>query len=357
MNTSLFMTRGIRHHREALTNRWNLANFATMTVHGSTKITQRWSTVSDWAVPVDILLFDRFSNYCLANLLEPFRAANDIARRKVFNWQTLAIDGGTVTSSSGLQIAVDATIASQRRDGLLFVVSSYGYKDLDTRATRRLLRKAAQTADTIVGLDTGAWLLAGAGLLDGRSATIHWDVADVFSEQFLATTFVQKSFVIDGDVITCGGASTTLDLAHYLISRTAGQSLSLDVGALFMQNSTRATSVAPYIPKSRKTAHALTVMQAAIEKPLTIRDIADHVATTQKQLEREFRREFAASPVQIYQHLRLASARRLLENTHLPVAEIAVRTGYQNPGAMSRAFRLQFGLSPRELRRRSENPQ
>ena len=161
-----------------------------------------------------------------------------------------------------------------------------------------------------------------------------------------------KSYVVDGDIITSGGASTAFDLAHYLISTSAGRSLSLDVGALLMRDSTLMQSLAPHIPKSRSTARALVVMQAAIEEPLSISEVADRVATTQKQLEREFRREFAATPIQVYQYLRLSAARRLLENTRFPVAEIALRTGYHSPGALSRAFNLQYGHPPSQFRKR-----
>ena len=341
----------------SLTNTFNLASLIAMNVQEATNKMQGWSTAKDTPVSVDILLFDRFSNYCLANLLEPFRAANDLAHRKIFDWRILTVEGGAVISSSGLQLEADAALAMQRPNGLLFVMSSYGYRDLDTRSTRRLLRSASRTAETIIGLDTGAWLLAGAGLLDGRDATIHWDVADAFSETFLTTTFIQKQFVIAGKVITSGGASTALNLAHHLIREIAGQSLSLDVGALLMRDAAQMSAVVPHTPKSRETAHALTVMQSAIEEPLTIREIAGRIASSQRKLEREFQNEFSASPIQIYQHLRLAAARRLLENTRMPVAEVAVRTGYRNSGAMSRAFRLQFGSSPREFRRRSQYPQ
>ena len=302
-------------------------------------------------MPIDVLLFDRFSNFCLANLLEPFRAANDLTGRVVFDWRVLSLEGDAVVSSSGLRIQADSDLTSQRADGMLFVLSSYGYRELDTPSNRRHLRNAARIAQTFVGLDTAAWLLAGAGLLDERKATIHWDVADAFAETFLSTTVVPKNFVADGKVITNGGASTAFDLAHYLISKNMGQSLSLDVGALLVRDSSSLGSSTPFEPKSRETARALAVMQSAVEEPLTIKAIADRISSTQKQLEREFKREFSATPHHVYQHLRLAAGRRLLENTRIPIAEVALRTGYQNPGALSRAFRRQFGLSPRDFRR------
>lgn len=315
---------------------------------------QKWSIPQAAPIAVDIVLFDSFSNHCLANLLEPLRAANDLARRTIFDWQILTLDGSACTSSSGLKILADAPIDAQHDKGLFFVVCSYGYRELDTSKNRRMLRKASRRARTVVGMDTGAWLLAGAGLLDGRNATVHWDIAEVMAETFPETTILEQNYVADGNVITSGGAATAFDLAQHLIAENAGQLLSLDVGALFTHNALQLGAIPAHKPKSRITAHALSIMQGAIEEPLTVRQIAERIATTQKQLERRFLDEFGASPNRVYRFLRLAAGRRLLENTRLPVSEIALRTGYHDAGAMSRAFRQQFGVAPRELRRRLE---
>lgn len=314
---------------------------------------QKWSIPQAEPVAVDILLFDSFSNHCLANLLEPLRAANDLARRTIFDWQILTLDGAACVSSSGLKVLADAPVEAQRSQGLFFVVCSYGYRELDNKAHRRLLRKASRRAASVIGMDTGAWLLAGAGLLDGRKATVHWDVAEVMAETFPNATILEQSYVVDGNVITSGGAATAFDLAQHLIAENAGQLLSLDVGALFTRDALQMGAIAAFRPASRITAHALSVMHSAIEEPLTVRQVAERIATTQKQLERRFQDEFGASPNQVYRFLRLTAVRRLLENTRLPISEIALRTGYHDASAMSRAFRQQFGIAPRELRRRA----
>ena len=316
---------------------------------------QNWSSLGNLPVVADILLFDRFSNYCLANLLEPFRAANDLAGRHVFDWRILSLDGKAVVSSSALKVMPDSNLASQRAGSILFVLSSYGYRELDTKATRIQLRNAAQKASLVAGLDTAAWLLAGAGLLEGREATIHWDIAEAFAETFHTTTYVPTAYVINEQIITSGGASTAFDLAHYLIGQAAGETLSLDVGALLLRDTSLASQSIVQKSKSRETARALAVMQATIEEPIAIGELANRVASTQKQLERRFKAEFAASPSHIYQYLRLAAARRLLDDTHIPIAEVAVRTGYRSPAALSRAFKVQYGFPPRDVRKLSRH--
>lgn len=295
---------------------------------------------------IEFLLLDAFSNHCLANALEPFRAANTFAGHEAYRWRIATLDGTAAVSSSGLSILPDGALGEGRACDLLFVVSSYGYRDLDTPKIRAALRAAAERAGAVAGMDTGAWLMAGAGLLDGRAATIHWDVLDAFAETFLETDVRPDRFVRDGDRLTCGGAAMAFDLVLDIIRARQGEALRLDVAALFLQEAGREKPDFGPAHRSRLTARAIALMQENIETPMTVGDIAKTLGCTRKQLERRFIVEFAAPPARVYQHLRLAAARRLLENTELAVAEIALRCGYLNPSAMSRAFKATYAMTP-----------
>lgn len=320
-----------------------------------------WTKLDPTPREIEILLFDRFSNHCLANALEPFRAANTLANRQAYRWRLFTPDGSPAVSSSGLAVLPDAALSDAGAGGIAFVVSSYGYRDLDGPATRRALRRVAAQSELVVGLDTGAWLMAAAGLLDRRRATIHWDVLDSFAETFLAVDAVKERFVTDGDRLTCGGATTAFELVLDLIGAQQGEALRLDVAALFMHELASAPPVqrpsaqhvsAQRLPaKSRTTVRAMALMQERVEQPLAIAEIARTLGCTQKRLERRFSAEFGAAPAVVYRHLRLAAARRLVENSDLPIAEVALRCGYSNASAMTRAFTLEFGANPRALRR------
>ncbi|MEP3630109.1 MAG: AraC family transcriptional regulator, partial [Hyphomicrobiales bacterium] len=154
---------------------------------------------------ISILLFEKFSNHCLANILEPFRAANTLSNDALYQWQFYTLDGESVSSSSGLPIMPDGAFDPSNRIDDLFIVSSYDHLSLSTSKCRNVLRAARTNAKRIVGLDTGAWLMAAAGLLDGQKATIHWDVFDSFSEQFLSIDTSKERFVVGDNVITCAG--------------------------------------------------------------------------------------------------------------------------------------------------------
>ena len=107
-----------------------------------------------------VLLFESFSNHCLANAIEPFRAANTIARKQLYSWQHVSLSGGTVTSSSGLPVATSAWSEAKPGGDYLFIMPSYGFEAFAGPSTVRALKAARQRFGTLVGMDTGAWLLA-----------------------------------------------------------------------------------------------------------------------------------------------------------------------------------------------------
>jgi len=308
--------------------------------------------MQDWAKTgmaqrVGVLLFAQFSNHCLANTVEPLRAANGHAGRQVYDWRVLTLDGGPVASSSGLSISPHGRLADHAGE-MLVVMPSYGFQAHATPVTARALRAAAGRHPVMAGFDTGSWLLAAAGLLQGRRATIHWEELSRFAEAFPDLTALRERFVIDGDRITCGGALTAFDLILDLIGSTHGAALRLDVATLFM--SPQATGPATPQARGALVARALGLMQAHLEQPLTIAALSARLGQPQRAVEARMQAELGATPRAVYRRLRLRLAQKLATDTGLSVAEIALRCGYQNPAALTRALRAEFGQTPRGMR-------
>ncbi|MEL6452164.1 MAG: helix-turn-helix domain-containing protein [Pseudomonadota bacterium] len=301
---------------------------------------------------VDVLLFDQFSNHCLANMVEPLRAANTLSQERLYDWRFCTLDGQAAVSSSGLRIAPDGPL---RPGGghMLVVMPSYGVRGHDTPKVAQALRVAAAGYAVVAGLDTGPWLLARAGLLDGCRATLHRDVLDSFAEAFPAVDVVRERFVIDGARITCSGAMATFDLVSHLIAQTHGPLLAMDVAQLFMtEGAVPRTSLAP-AGAGKLVARALSVMQAHLEAPLPIPALARQVGCTQKTLEARMQAALQATPQAVYQRLRLNHAHMLVCDTDHPITEIAGRCGYENASAMTRAFRAAFHATPTQVRRQA----
>ena len=296
---------------------------------------------------ISILLFDRFSNHCLANVLEPLRAANDLSSQQVFEWNIVVLGGQRVRSSSGLRLEADAQLADMRGD-ILMVMPSYGFLTHANVTSSRALRAAARRFDILAGLDTGSWLLAEAGLLDGYRATIHWDELDRFSERFSDIDVQKEAVIYDRDRITCGGASTAFVLAMQMIEKQHGAALRLRVEHLF----SGAYAQRP-VRRGGIAARAVDLMRAHIEEPLPIAQLAQQLGRSQKHLEQQMLARLGAAPQVIYRRIRLERARQLSLDTTISVAEISVRCGYQDASAMTRAFRSEYGTTPQALRRAS----
>ena len=306
-----------------------------------------------WKIPeprtsrVAMLLFERFSNHCLANTVEPLRAANDILGRAAYEWRFLTPDGAPVASSSALSVVPAAALAASGTGDALVVMPSYGYRAHATPALARDLAAAAARHATLIGMDTGAWPLAAAGLLDGRRATIHPSELDAFAERFARVRAVPERWVEDGDRITAGGAMAAFDLMLHLIARRHGAALTLEIEAMFLRND--APLPATGGPHVRR---ALARMEESVEAPEPIAAIARAAGCSQRRLEGAFRASFGATPSAVYRRLRLAAARRRVEDGEMGVAEIAVRSGYASASAFTRAFRREYGRAPRFLRGR-----
>jgi len=299
-----------------------------------------------------ILLFEGFSNLCLANAVEPLRAANSLSRRPLYSWSHYGLTDAALQSSSALPVQPQA-LTAEAKGAALLVMPSYGFETLDTPALRRQLRAAAGRFDLMAGLDTGAWLLAGAGLMDGHRATAHWDILAALEETFPEVEVSDSRFILDGNRASCGGATTTLELMMELIEQHHGAALALEVASLFMFGE-RDPQVNPLRrwPEDQLLRAAAALMRRNVEHPLEIPAIARHLGISQRRLEQVAQAESGTSPARIYRRIRLGEARRRLEQTRESVAEIALRCGYRDPTAMARAFRAEFGLSPREARQR-----
>lgn len=310
----------------------------------------------DWMKPssrtwtVGVLLFERFSMHCLANTIEPLRAANGLLGREAYRWQVLTLEGAAVQSSSGFSVTPEGKLSEALGGDMLVLLPSYGARAMATPACNRSLRAAAFRYSTLVGLDMGSWLLAEAGLLDGYQATIHYEEMEAFSEHFPEIHAKRRRWVKDRNVWTAGGAMTAYELVVDWLAETHGAAMSLEIASMFMHSDAEAPRVDVPGQNDRYVARALAEMEARIEEPFSIPELARSVGCPQRELEQRFSRTLGTTPRQVYARLRLNTARRLLREGRMPVSEVALRCGYVDSSAFARAFRREFGESPRETR-------
>ena len=300
------------------------------------------------------LLFDGFSNMVLASAIEPLRAARDLSGRRLFSWQTASLSGQAVRSSSGLVVAVDLPLDRVGASDALMVVTGYGVRDLMRREVLSPVAQKARGLPVVGGLDTGAWLLAAAGLLTGRRAAIHWMEREALAEAFPEIEVLAAPYVADGNVVTCGGADGVLAWSLDLIGARADEALRFDVGNMFGQR-----HGAQAAPSGRMEDRALPApmlravraMRESAESPLPLARIAEAAALSGRTLDRQFRARLGMPAGRYYRLIRLSHARALATETALTLDEIAARTGFASASTLARAYRLQFGETVRQSRR------
>ena len=306
---------------------------------------------------VAFLLIPGFALMSYASAVEPLRAANQIAGRSLYRWSHLSPGGAPAVASNGAAVLPDLTFDSDVTGFDLVLVCAGGnpaiFKD---RATFAWLRKVARHGAVIGGLSGGPFVVARAGLLAGRSCTLHWEHIPAFREAFPAVQVTGSLFELDGDRFTCAGGIAGLDMMVALIARDHGHELAAAVGEWFLHTHVREGMWAQRTDirfrlgiTDPKLLPALKAMEANLETPLSRAELAGLAGVSVRQLERAFRGQLKRGIHQHYLRLRLDRSRQLLRQTSLSALEVAITTGFNSARQFSRAFRRQFGCAPREL--------
>lgn len=319
-----------------------------------------------------ILLLPEFSNLCLANTVEPLRAANSFATEKLYRWSLVSVDGQPVESSSGFVIPAQSTLdqlLEETTPDALFVMSSYNYQRHTTPEVVDTLKRNRNRLPIIGGLDAGSYALAKAGLLNGYRATIHWAELEPFSESFRKIEVCGNRYIIDRNRITAGGATTALDLMLTLIRMDHGNTIAMAVSDLLIFDTQRpeSTQQKEHLPLRMeetfpRLSRAIKIMEKNIEAPLSIAKIARLSGSSQRQLERDFKDKLDTTAIRYYSSLRALAARRLVTETALSVTEVAVRTGFSSQSALVRTYKSFYKCTPSEERKpfrayRSKSPE
>lgn len=319
------------------------------------------STAADTKL-VDVLVLEQFSLMCLAAVIEPLRAANRVAAAPLYRWRLLSRDGGAPISTSGVRVGADGPFTAETQRAALFVLGSFNARGVDRRLSADL-RRAARGRPAIAGIEAGSWLLARAGLLDGFAATTHWEDLHEFAESFPKIAVAKDRFVMDRNRWTAGGAAPALDMMLTMLRREHGLPLALNVASVFIYDQTLAGSTPqPVVSLGRlltddpALATAIALMQQNLEEPLPLTAIAASAGVLLRTLQMRFNRQLGQSPHGYYLDLRLAAAKRMLEQSGAGVAEIAAAHGFGSASAFARAFRQRFGQTPLAARRAMRMP-
>jgi len=299
------------------------------------------------------LLLDRFTMLSFASAVEPLRIANRMAGHEVYSWLLIGEGGGVVRCSAGIPFTPDEGLIELERDDVLIVCGGIDVQKATTKPILNWLRREARRGLSVGGLCTAAWTLAKAGLLENKSATIHWENMDGFLEDFENVKLSKSVFVIDGNRMTTAGGTSSIDLMLKLIANDHGEDLANSVAdqqiysAIRTDRDSQRLSIPTRIGvRHPKLARVIQMMETAIEEPVSPSDMAEDVGMSTRQLERLFRRYLNRSPKRYYMELRLQKARNLLMQTDMSVINVALACGFTSPSHFSKCYRAQFGRTP-----------
>lgn len=309
------------------------------------------------------LTLPNYSLIAVSSAVEALRMANRVTKQNVYAWTIASLDGSAQTASNGLAMSPSEAIDGRATADIVFVCGGVDVERAVTTELSVTLRQLAQRGIALGSLCTGGYALAKAGLLDKYKAVIHWENMSALREQFPRVVFSEQLFAIDRDRYTCSGGIAPLDLMLNIIKDQLGQSIASMISEQFILDRIRNDQDRQHVPLQARVGlfhenliEAAALMEANIEEPLSLDDIAALVGVSRRQIERLFKRYVGEVPTKYYLDMRLRRARTLLLQTAMSVMDIAVACGFQSPPHFSKCYRQLFGHTPsaeRQLSRRN----
>ena len=285
------------------------------------------------------------------------RAKDDPAYRLLL----LAEKAGPFVTTSGMRLIADGSYADIPRNlDTLIVAGGEGTRAALRNATLvKTIAKAATHARRVVSVCSGAFLLAAAGLLDGKRATTHWNAAGLLAQQFPSVDVEADAiYVRDGKVWTSAGVTAGMDLALALVREDFGDAMALAVArrhVVFLMRPGGQSQFSAHLADAApdgKLAKLLRWLPDHVGEALDVPSLAARAHMSERNFARVFREETGQTPAHYIECVRLDAARRLLSQSHLAVETVAARAGFGSEERMRRAFQRHLKVSPAAFRDR-----
>lgn len=318
-------------------------------------------TVHPSKLKVGFVLAPHFTLTAFAGFVDALRLAGDEgdrSKRVHCDWDILGTTTEPIASSCGAAVQPTSTLSQPQRYDLVVVVGGLIHgKQVVPAATYRFLQDAAQHDIPLVGLCTGSFILARAGLLDGHLTCVSWFHREEFENEFPHCRVTSNQmYVVDRDRMTCAGGTSVVHLAAYLIEKRIGRASAVKALRIMLEDqplpsrSLQPESVMTHKSKDPAVHKAMLLIEQHLQKPGPISQCYDLLGVGPRQLERRFQVDIGMSPAQYRTKLRLQRAEWLLKNTGMSVTDVAMECGFQDSSSLSRAMKHRKGVNPSELK-------
>ena len=306
-------------------------------------------------VSFDIFVSDGFVLTELAGVVDVLRLANRISAKPIFQWHYKSVVGGPIASSSAA--SVDTTPMTSRPAAEYLVALGNSTADAATLSMRASIAAYTSRQACVILLSEAASRYIAETGEDPARHTTHWENRTVLLEQHGLFDTKSALAVDTGPVITCAGMGATVDLTLTIASRHVSSAVMMTVADVLLHERIRHHStLQPFsgnsVPATGDATldSAIALMQANIEFPLPISQIADETRLSKRSLERKFNRMLGTTPNGYYRELRLNKANNLLLNTDMRINEIGLACGF--PSGFTTIYRETFGMTPNAARKK-----
>jgi transcriptional regulator GlxA family with amidase domain len=296
----------------------------------------------------------------LAAPAQAFSVAWTPGGKPQYEFSTCSLDGGELTSTTGFGVVPGGDVSLLERADTVVVPAYFDVFSPPPPEAVEALRGAAERGTRVISVCTGAFALAHAGLLDGRRATTHWAFTEELSARFPAIAVDAAALYVDeGAVMTSAGLSAGIDLCLHVIREDCGAAVGERVARHMVAAPHREGGQAQFIERPATAAGVATgslepTRRWAIERlhePLDVATMARHAGVSPRTFARRFREETATTPLQWLLSRRVQEARRLLEETDLPIDAVAWRAGFGTAASLRDHFRRATTTTPTAYRR------
>jgi transcriptional regulator GlxA family with amidase domain len=311
---------------------------------------------------IEVLAYPAVQLLDVTGPLQVFATANDLMVRSgaepAYSIRLVASGGNSVQASAGFALVADPLPSLSSSIDTLVVAGGEGVNSVGTELID-WVHQRAQQARRVVSICTGAFLLASAGLLNGKRAATHWLHCDDFAERFPSVEVDGNSiFVRDGSIWTSAGVTAGIDLALALVEEDLGRSLALDVARYLVVFLKRPGGQAQFseVLSLQSAEDKFGALHEWISKhladDLSLTVLAEQAGMSERSFSRHYAEATGLTPARAVERLRVEGARRFLTDTRLPVKRIAQRCGFGSEETMRRSFLRLLSVAPQDYRAR-----
>lgn len=310
---------------------------------------------------IGFVLAPRFTLIAFSGFVDALRLAadeGDRSQRIHCDWSILGAIGEPIISSCGVSVLPTVEYGSTEEFDYIVVVGGllHGGQKVPKRITQ-YLKEAANKKINLIGLCTGSFILARAGLLDGYLSCVSWFHREEFIQEFPNSLLTSSQmFVVDRDRMTCAGGTSVVHLAAHIIENKIGRSMAVKALRVMLEDQPLPSRTLQ--PESILTQHskdpivhkAMLLIEQNMRNQAPVSDSFVFLGVGKRQLERRFLQDVGITPAQYRTLLRVQRAEQLLKSSEISITDVALESGFQDASQLARTIKKLKGINPSQLR-------